>query len=81
MAEVLHPITFLWEFGGYHLFTKWEDNVVVKSDVNEERYAVMNAWMFHKQTHICNTRTELRRKIEHNKKARKLCQILNRKYQ
>ena len=71
-------ITYLWEFEWYHIFTKWEQNIVV--DESKECYAVMNAWMFHKQTHLCKTRKELWRKIKHNKDAKKLCQIFNRDF-
>lgn len=76
--EIWQPITFLWEWWGYNIFTQWEKNIVVKSDVNEEWYAVMNAWMFHRQTHICNDWKSLWRKIKHNRDAKKLCKIFNR---
>ena len=73
-------ITYLWTFAGYEILTKANENIVAKSDENGEWYAVMNAWMFHKQTHLCKTRTELWRKIRHNKDAKKLCKIFNRDY-
>ena len=73
-------ITYLWTFAGYEILTKANENIVAKSDENGEWYAVMNAWMFHKQTHLCKTRKELWRKIKHNKDAKKLCQIFNRDF-
>ena len=73
-------LTYLWTFGGYTILTQWEENIVAKSDENGEWYAVMNTWMFHKQTHLCKTRKELWRKIKHNKDAKKLCQIFNRDF-
>lgn len=73
-------ITYLWTFASYQIFTTVRENIISKSDEHWERYAVMNDWMFHKQNHICKSRTDLRRKLEHNKKAKKLCQIFNREY-
>lgn len=71
-------ITYLGSFAGYELFSEGAKNIVVKSDVNEEWYAVMNGGMFHRQNHICNTWKELRKKMEHNKNAKELCRIFNR---
>ena len=69
-------ITYLWEFAWYHIFTKWDQNIVV--DESKECYAVMNAWMFHIQNHICKSWKELRKKLEHNKKAEKLNELFGR---
>jgi hypothetical protein len=74
-------ITYLWDYAGYHLFSRAKETMVARSEEWEpEWYAVMNEWMFHKQTHICKTRKELWRKIKHNKDAKKLCQIFNRDF-
>jgi hypothetical protein len=74
-------ITYLWTYAGYEIFTKANENILTKSDENGEWYAVMNTWMFHKQTHICKTWKDLWRKIKHNKEAKKLCQICNYRYE
>ena len=70
--------TYLGEYAGFHLFSKWVEDVVVNE--KEWWYAYMCSWSFHKQTHICKTRTELRKKIEHNKAAKELCQIFNKDF-
>ena len=64
---------------GYKVFVTVAEKLK-EQDENSEYKMIMNGWMFHKQDHICKTRTDLRRKLEHNKKAKKLCQIFNRDF-
>lgn len=75
-------ITYLWTFAGYEIFSKaWETLIANSKEWEREWYAVMNSWMFHKETHICKTWEDLWRKIKHNKRAKKLCQICNYRYE
>ena len=74
-------ITYLWTFAGYEIFSTAAERLIASSKEWEpEWYAVMNAWMFHKQTHICKSWKDLRRKLEHNKRAEQLCKVFKYEY-
>ena len=75
-------LTYLWDLAWFQIFMKWAERMIANSkEWEREWYAVMNGWMFHKQTHICKTWKDLWRKIKHNKEAKKLCEICNYPYE